>query len=221
MLIGLAGFKRSGKDTVARALGRTGFVRMAFADAVRQEVFARYPQAQQVADADKERPQDFLGGRSLRDLLIECGQGRRDKDPDYWVNVLRDGLDVHLREGRSVVVSDVRMLNEVAMLREYQAKMVWVTRPGVTSNGHATEQDLELLCDIVLNNDGAPSHLEKQAVGLLAAPLCGRCKHFKADRSFSRYGFCGAAQGSIEQKARLLDIFDDCTTPNALFTAAI
>lgn len=220
MLIGLAGFKRSGKDTVARALGRTGFVRMAFADAVRQEVFARYPQAQQVADADKERPQDFLGGRSLRDLLIECGQGRREKDPDYWVNVLRESLDTHLREGRSVVVSDVRMRNEIAMLREHQATLVWVTRPGVTSNGHVTEQDLELLCDLTLNNDATPVRLEKQAVALLDSSICGRCRHFKADVSFPRYGFCSAAQGSIEQKARLLDIFDGCTTPNAFAAAS-
>ena len=43
---------------------------------------------------------------------------------------------------------------------------------------------------------------------------------FKADVSFPRYGFCSAAQGSIEQKARLLEIFDGCTTPNALFAAA-
>lgn len=217
MLIGLSGFKRSGKDTAAIALVRAGFVRLAFADAVRSELFQKHPDAAQIKDDQKEQPQDILGGRSLRDLLIEIGQGRRAENPDYWVQTLEPTLKTHLQNGKSVVISDVRMPNEIDLLRKFSAKMVWITREGVTSNGHATEQDLEFLCDHTLRNDGAPHHLQKQALALLDIPLCGRCKHFKPDRSFAQYGFCAAIQGDYEAKARLMDLFDPCRAPGQLF----
>ncbi|WP_163334075.1 hypothetical protein, partial [Klebsiella aerogenes] len=69
-----------------------GYVTVAFADALREEIFAQYPQARRIADEDKEKPQDFLSGKSLRDLLIEVGMGRRAQDPDYWVKILRDRI---------------------------------------------------------------------------------------------------------------------------------
>jgi hypothetical protein len=219
MLIGLAGFKRSGKDTAGKALVRLGFARVAFGDALREEVFAMHPKAKAIKDEDKERPQDFLGGKSLRDVLIAVGQGRRAEDPGYWVRLARDRIAAHLQEGRSVVVTDVRMHNEIDALRELGAVLAWISRPGVSSNGHETEQDTSFLCDHEIVNGSTPYALEGKIVALTQEQCCGRCAQFKPDATFSRYGFCKKATGTPEQKARLLDLYMRCQQPGEPFSA--
>jgi hypothetical protein len=144
-----------------------GFARVAFADALREEVFAAHPEAAAIRDADKEVPQPFFGGRSLRDVLIEVGQARRAIDPDYWVRLARARILSHLREGRPVVVTDTRMRTEIDALRDLGAVMVWIRRPGVTSNGHATEQDMSFLCDITVENASTPDALESMMAAIV------------------------------------------------------
>lgn len=157
-LIGLSGFKRSGKDTAARTLSaRLGYTRIAFADALRDEVFDRY--GIRLGDDDKDKPLPAYGLRSYRDLLIEHAQERRAQNPDYWV----ERVDAQVREYRKfgirVVVTDVRLPNEVRWLRDRDGLHIWIARPGVTSNGHATEQDLSPLTDLVVVNDADPDRL--------------------------------------------------------------
>lgn len=193
-LIGLAGFKRSGKDTAARAFVRAGWLRVGFADAVREEVFSLFPAAADIPDDRKEEKMDVLGGKSLRDLLIEVGMGRREQDPDYWVKIARQRIEQALGEGRSVVVSDVRMENELAMIRQLGGLMLWIRRPGVTSNGHVTETDLSDRCDLVVNNLTTPEHLERKMMGVIGNH-CGSCAAMERDKTFPRYGFCGRARG--------------------------
>jgi len=157
-LIGLSGFKRSGKDTAAYALSaRLGYTRVAFADALRDEVFERF--GIRLGDDDKDKPLPAYGLRSYRELLIEHAQERRAQNPDYWV----DRVDAQVREyqkhGIRIVVTDVRMQNEIEWLRSMGGLHVWIHRPGVSSNGHATEQDLSLLADLAIVNDGERDRL--------------------------------------------------------------
>jgi hypothetical protein len=152
-LIGLSGFKRSGKDTAAQELSaRLGYTRVAFADALRDEVFDRF--GIRLGDDDKEKPLPAYGLRTYRDLLIEHAQERRAQNPDYWV----ERVDAQVREyqhlGIRVVITDVRMPNEVAWLRAMDALHIWISRPGVSSNGHETEQDLLMKADMAIVNDG-------------------------------------------------------------------
>lgn len=151
-IIGLSGYKRSGKDTAARALSaRLGYTRIAFADALRDEIFDRY--GIRLGDDDKDKPLPAYGLRSYRDLLIEHAEERRAQNPGYWV----ERVDAQVREYRQlgirVVVTDVRLPNEVAWLRAMGGLHIWVQRPGVVSNGHATEQDLSSHADLVVVND--------------------------------------------------------------------
>ena len=157
-VIGLSGFKRSGKDTAAHALSaRLGYTRIAFADALRDEVFERH--GIRLGDDDKDKPLPAYGLRSYRDLLIEHAQERRAQNPDYWV----ERVDAKAREYRSlgirIVVTDVRLPNEVTWLHAQGGLHIWVQRPGVASNGHATEQDLSGVADLVVVNDTSPDRL--------------------------------------------------------------
>ncbi len=216
-IIGLAGFKRSGKDTAAQALVRAGWKRVAFADALREEVRALYPAAASIPDAAKDEPHPDLGGRSLRDLLIEHGMRRREEDPDYWVKIAEQKIRSCLSAGHSVVVTDVRMDNEWDMLRSLGALMVWVARPGVEGGNHITERDLRDRADIVVNNNATIEALERKMMGILGG-RCGACVNMRRDKSYPRYGFCQTAQ-SLEEKARLADIASRCFMPG-LFVPA-
>lgn len=166
-IIGLAGIKRSGKDTAANALRAAGYVTVAFADAMREEVFAQSPQARTVADEDKEKPQAFLGGKSLREVLIEVGTARRMQDPDYWVKILRNRIRGLVASGKRVCVTDTRLPNEFAMLRELDAFIVWINRPGIEPGAHVTEQDHSSLCDAVMHNDSTPQALHQKLIVML------------------------------------------------------
>lgn len=215
-VIGLAGIKRSGKDTAARALWLAGYVRVAFADALRDEVFAKYPEAKSITDEGKEKPQKFLGGRSLREILIEIGMKRRESDPDYWVRILRQRI-VKLRDsGKRVVVSDVRMPNEYTMLHEFGARLIWIKRAGIEPGDHPTERDHSGLCDIVIHNFGTPGNLQRKVLGVIGAAAgrgrCGACANFKADSEFAAYGFCGKIDtvGDRFAVAKVVSIATEC-----------
>lgn len=116
--IGLAGPSKSGKTTLAAELKRYGFTRVAFADALRYEVFEAFchNQPREVQEEvtkllydrtnpDKER---------IRPLLQAWGQLRRDlAGENYWV--LR--LDESIQHLPLVVIDDVRYPNEAEYVR--------------------------------------------------------------------------------------------------------
>ncbi|HEU0196993.1 MAG TPA: hypothetical protein VFQ88_07215 [Nevskiaceae bacterium] len=150
MLIGLCGFKRAGKDTVASGLVQVhGFTRVAFADALRREV-AEIDGIPVAEDAMKDVP--AANGRTYRDALIDRGQARRAEDPDYWVKQLQ-AIVLDMRSNANVVVSDCRFPNEFAWVREHGGHLVWIRRCGVVSNGDITEQDWSHKCDFTFDND--------------------------------------------------------------------
>lgn len=154
MLIGLCGFKRSGKDTFAAALVRDcGFHRLAFADRIKQELLSEgFPPP---ADDAKEVPGE--DGRSYRDRVIERGESRRAVDPQHWIKRLAED-HAKLPSGASVVISDCRRPNEMDWVRNHGGVLIWIAREGVVSNGHDTELDHRHRCHGVIDNEGpAPS----------------------------------------------------------------
>jgi hypothetical protein len=154
-LIGLAGFKRSGKDTIARALvAHYGYHQAAFADALRREVH-EIDGVPPVPDEMKDAPLPGRKGTTYRDLLIQRGMARRAEDPGYWIKALNAALCGRLYTGERVVISDVRLPNEMAWIKAAGGLIVWVRRDGICSSGHATEQDNSRACDFTIYNDGS------------------------------------------------------------------
>jgi hypothetical protein len=207
-IIALSGHKRAGKDAAARALVRDGYARVAFADPVREDIFEMYPQARGIPDAQKEAPQAVLGGKSLRMLLVEHGMGMREKDPDHWVRKAQEKIENLRGQGLRIVVSDVRMDNEIAMLESVGALKVWIDRPGCSPNGHVTERDLRDRADIVVRNAGTEEDLARKMVGILGS-FCGACANMRRDASFPRYGFCSEGR-TMDEKCRLVQTETEC-----------
>lgn len=160
LIIGLTGHKRSGKDTVAGALVRHhGFVRFAFADALKDVALDINPRVQTFPyGAHRDDPYEYLADivarvgwenakatPEVRRLLQTIGTAVRAQDPDFWVRIVVRQLSHHLNRvtrhpttdrttwspAAPVVVSDVRLPNEADAIRGFGGHLVRVVRPGL------------------------------------------------------------------------------------------
>lgn len=171
MIIGLAGFKGSGKDTVADLLVEEyGFVKLCFADSLRQMLLIIDPEISfddmwginchrlsQIIDdlgwneAKRQIPEvrrlmQVTGTEGIRTFFGE----------DAWVNL----LDAKIQEDVDYVVPDCRFLNELQYVHRNHGDVVWVDRPGFSSDGHASESDtIKKYCDYIFNNDSTVDEL--------------------------------------------------------------
>lgn len=172
MLIGLAGWMGSGKDSVGNILTRHhGYVRMAFADPLKKSLEILDPIISSVVyrSEDDRGEEDAALSCSVRlsDLLREMTWDQAKQIPEVrrllqvmgtevarntfgstcWVDLLKDNLR-RLRVSdppvRNVVVTDVRFMNELMTLQSIGGRVFWVHRPGVSSpRTHASERDLD------------------------------------------------------------------------------
>jgi len=168
-LIGIAGYARSGKDTMAEYISmRYSFKKAAFADPIRQalvalnpNVIVNHPETGERAHMPLELAVFSFGWEQLkslspdvRPLLQNMGSevGRHFFGKDLWVNRLF--LD-NVGE-RKLVISDVRYWNEAQAIRKRGGEVWLVQRlDGHPANGHSSESDLgEYEFDRVFSNDG-------------------------------------------------------------------
>lgn len=155
-IVGFSGYARVGKDTAAEALSSLGFVRLSFADKLRDFLYEFNP----IIDVEYE-----IGGgagvrlrniidhygwdgykdtiyyneirRNLQVLGTECG--RKIVSDTIWVDALLDDLD----DGK-YVIADVRFPNEADGIRDRGGKIYRVIRGGVGAfNNHPSETALD------------------------------------------------------------------------------
>lgn len=164
MIIGLSGYARSGKDTVAaRLVAEHGFVRLAFADPMREALYRLNPKID-LADMQGvylSQAVDQLGwegvkesSTDVRELLQRFGTEvvRTMFGDNFWVD-----YTMHLAEAHEfVVVSDVRFKNEADAIRAAGGAVWRIDRPGTgAANGHSSENDLDgYEFDFTVNNVG-------------------------------------------------------------------
>lgn len=190
-VIGLSGYAGSGKDEAARQMQPAGWVRLAFADPVREGLLALNPVVPCVVDSGKLRGHPFtvynnipltelVAGNGwdgakrrsphVRVLLQRFGTeaGRDIHGPDCWVNIWsRQARDI-LSAGGKVVATDVRFPNEVAQIRQLGGMVVRIERPGVgPANDHVSESLVD--CDVVVANDGFREILGQRVLDEVAA----------------------------------------------------
>ncbi len=147
MVIGLAGYARAGKDTVARMITEYRFEQRSFATPLKQCLAALNP-----FDGEdyNTRVSDQLhhGGweyaktiPEIRSLLQRLGTeaGRDVLGQDVWVNALFNTPN----NGR-LVISDVRFPNEAAAIKARGGLLWRVLRPGAgPANDHMSEVALD------------------------------------------------------------------------------
>lgn len=122
-LVGLAGKKKSGKDTsfgIIKTIANTsGFTisRVAFADALKAEVAEMCG----IGVEEIEKRKDYF-----RPLLQWWGQYRRDVNPDYWIRMADAVIDDS--DSEIVVITDVRYLNELRYIHGWDGVCAMIRR---------------------------------------------------------------------------------------------
>lgn len=174
-IIGLTGCARSGKDTAAEGLRQVGWVRIGFADAVRQMALAIDPLV------------TMAGGLRLRALVDEVGWEEAKQNPDVrrllqnigteagrevigenvWVDIVARKIRAAELSGiPGVVITDCRFPNEIEFIKNSGGHVVRIVRPGVGPvNGHASETAADGIdADWTLDNDGTPEELQTKLI---------------------------------------------------------
>lgn len=163
MIIGLTGYKGTGKTTAAEYLqDEYGFKRLNFKDALIDELLEKFPTLlEKIADTYQMNVKELFTIKPplMRALMQEFGTDvRRADNPDYWVEKWSIAA---AKEGGNIVVDDVRFFNELAALGDNGGVLIRITRPDVTSGGeHQSETEQEkFIEDFTI--DGVPgSHKE-------------------------------------------------------------
>ncbi|MEU2111544.1 hypothetical protein [Streptomyces sp. NPDC019507] len=183
-LIGFAGKAHSGKDAAAQALLDAGWTRRAFADKVRDMLYAANPTLVDEAYHDGlttlRYEVDEYGWdevkwayREVRRMLQSLGTegGRKILGEDVWVNALFRDADTW----GPTVITDVRFLNEAEAIRARGGLVVAIERPELTTIGeadHISENALKgYLFDDVIRNDGPLSRLHDRVMQLIPLTL--------------------------------------------------
>jgi len=178
MIIGISGYARSGKDTVANYLVENhGFTRLAFADPMREALYALNPSLgtsrMELQDVIDEYSWDgykgTLFGEEIRGLLQRMGTevGREMFGETFWVDYL---MNKALEVKGDVVISDVRFLNEANAIKMMNGQVWRVNRPNIeAANSHASEIEMDSFnnFDVVITNDTTIDELFLELTGLM------------------------------------------------------
>jgi len=171
-VIGLSGFARSGKDEAAKVLvNEFGFVQVAFADKLREMLYALNPLVYIWTVGNPKGPvyvQDVIDeygwdgyketehGPEIRRLLQRLGTeaGRQTLWDSIWIDAALTGYG----EDDRVVVSDARFFNEFDAIRERGGEIWRINRLGIgPANDHASEMEAVNYphFDHVIENEGS------------------------------------------------------------------
>ena len=172
-IIGLAGKKQSGKDTVyqiASELLESPVGRIAFADPLKQEVSEATGYR---VDFIEEHKQEF------RSLLQVWGTDFRRHfcGTDYWIEKMDNALEKAKGNYKNLFVTDVRFPNEADFIRSKGGKLIRVERrymsyanvQDAVTDPHPTENQMDDYSDFdyVLNNDGTEQELHESVRNML------------------------------------------------------
>jgi dephospho-CoA kinase len=166
--IGITGYGRSGKDTVARLLADTlskshEVVIESLADSLKHGLSELIDRPGDFQTDRKENKAPFFGDATYRDVMISFGDWARSFNEDIFVDLLKDSPYIH--EEDIVIVPDIRRMNEV----RHMDFLIRVTRPGVgPAADHPTEGELDGYPeDFLIENDGSLEALREKVAEIL------------------------------------------------------
>jgi hypothetical protein len=172
MIIGLSGYARSGKDTVAQLLCLNyGYQRISFADPMREAILTLNPKIDSITHVS-----DYVGdygwdmakqNPEIRRLLQVFGTdvGRKMFGENVWI----DMAFKHVEPDSRVVIADVRFPNEAEAIKSRGGKVIRINRHNHSAvNAHKSEIAMDnYMFDHVLYNDGTIDDLAENLFMLM------------------------------------------------------
>lgn len=172
MLVAFSGLKGAGKDTAADVLVQEyGFTRVAFADAVREMSLIINPLITVQGNYGKldesivvrlsQLVTQFGWDKIKRDIpevrrflqVIGTEAGRMLLGENVWVDLLQKRFPDLTDPDSLYVITDCRFDNEVEFVRSNGGCLIWIERPGLVSDGHASESThISRLASVTIHN---------------------------------------------------------------------
>lgn len=176
-IIGLSGYARAGKDTVASILREDGWTRIAFADKLKEAVYQLDPlieydiTLQELWDSDLDAAQNWEDLKQqyaeVRRMLQRMGTevGRNLFGENFWVN---QGM-ASIKEDGKYVFTDCRFPSEAQAVRGHGGVLWRIERPGYGPvNNHPSETSLDHhKFDQVIINDTTIDDLRAKVLALV------------------------------------------------------
>ncbi|MGW3724845.1 deoxynucleotide monophosphate kinase family protein [Streptomyces sp. NPDC000851] len=186
--IALTGLARAGKDSVAaRLVNHHGYVRVAFADRLKEAALKADPIIHAYTSFCDEYDHETeevrlsavvfaIGWEAAKDqypevrrFLQHYGQTVREIRPTFWVEAAFADIRAAHAQGRPVVVTDVRYTNEAEALMAAGFAVVRIERPGQTPGQHVSEREmLDYPADWTIVNSGSLADLAQLADSLVS-----------------------------------------------------
>lgn len=155
-LIAFCGPAGCGKSTAAEALMEEGWVRVKFADPLKNMLRSfyrscgiddeRYIEAR-IEGGMKEEPDPYLRGRTPRHAMQTLGTewGRQSIAEDLWIDTWAQRAMSVLKRDMDVVCDDCRFPNEAATVRKLRGRVVQIIgrEKGVTKSHSSEKLDFE------------------------------------------------------------------------------
>lgn len=144
MVIGITGFKGSGKSTVAKYLQENhGFIRINFKDALIREMKLHLPNIlEELSDYYSMAIDDLFDAKPpmMRALMLDFGtELRRREDPEHWTKQYKAAIK---STKGNIVTDDVRFNNELDTLKELDGVLIRVKREDIVTGGtHQSETE--------------------------------------------------------------------------------
>jgi energy-coupling factor transporter ATP-binding protein EcfA2 len=168
MILGIAGPKGSGKSTLANLLVNVGWKRTGFAQPIKSmmRTLLLYQGADnhsvdQMLNGDlKETRTEFLCGQTPRWAMQTLGtEWRNLVDKELWTEAWKRNIRSY-PSGTKILVDDLRFLHEARAVRNFNGKVILITRPGTGPGTHASEKEyLEISYDGAIVNDSTPEQM--------------------------------------------------------------
>lgn len=157
ILVGLIGYKQSGKDTCADYLvEKYGFHKYAFAEPVKQVCKIMFQlDSQQLQDATQKEENDSRWDMTPRQMMQQVGTDmvRHYWGENFWVRCME--MRVGKEKKDRVVVSDVRFQNEADWIKQNHGILVRIvdSTQSIHMDPHPSEvEQLSIQEDLLLSN---------------------------------------------------------------------
>lgn len=172
IVVGLGGYLRSGKDTVADHLvSEHGFVKMGMSDPLHEmmmrfnpAIFVNPTEAKKANEGNTDIAYKITYGfhsysfltevlgyveakkiKGYREALQKFGTDvvRNMIDENTWVKLAEKRIREQTEQGNHVVMTSIRFKNEVKLMSKIDAATLWINRPGTGGEStHASENNV-------------------------------------------------------------------------------
>lgn len=197
MIIAFCGKMGSGKDTFGEAFKKIypNAKRMAFAEPLREELssflfclkkdFNDLETIFNISSEDLNNLIEIIGGienlkninikhkdNKVRKLLQYWGNMRRGQNKNYWVDAMRNNIDIN----EDIYITDARFVNEMKMIKDIDGELILLTadeeerkrrilrRDGIVPTSealnHISEKETDIYKDYDYIVDTNPIHLK-------------------------------------------------------------